>query len=166
MSGKMGVITHKITIQSLSLDEIRFAIPVTNTSTIEQCFLVYLYDEQGVFVAKHPVAAENYVARADKVLPGQTEIMYIDSNWEDWNISHVAGETITFKLMADPTKLLGFCEAGFIGIGDYKVVDTKQYALAEHTGDKPATEVAQDLMKTLTILITVAAISYVIYKLS
>lgn len=129
MSGIIGEIEHTILKQPLN-DEIRFSIPVTNNTGIEQCYLVKLYDQSGTYIAKAPTSMVPGQF-ANKIVPNGTELMIINSNSEFWHINTIAGQTVTFKLFADPS-YLGVC--GYFD-SSYTEVFSVEYDVAPYYED-------------------------------
>ena len=151
--GKIGNITYTIYKEPLN-DEIVFRVPVTNISDKEQCFILKVFDEAGIFVAKAPTSIIPG-QMANKIKPGLTEVMALDSRGDFWHINKVAGQTLSFKLFADQTFLTtcGYFDAS------YTEDDTKEFPMKAYYED-----VKEQTMWTILFIIIIAAFILVKFK--
>ena len=164
MSGIIGTISSFITEQ-FGADEIKFSMPVKNTSLEERCYVLNLYDQAGSHISRAPGLAFIYQTGkfANRILPGATETMIIDSNLEVWNISNVEGQTVRFDLISIPTALLDYCSMDEY---KYSLVDRKTHVVTPYTDDPSLVEESKEVMDKLTILIVVIILAMLVAKFS
>lgn len=151
--GKIGNITYTIYKEPLN-DEIVFRVPVTNISDKEQCFILKVFDEAGIFVAKAPTSIIPG-QMANKIGAGLTEMMVLDSRGDFWHINKVAGQTLSFRLFADPSFLT---TCGYFD-SSYTEDDIKEFYLKPYYGD-----VGEQTMWAILFIIIIAAFIFVKFK--
>ena len=159
MSGIIGEITHLRSIQSGN-DEIKFSTPITNTSEIERCYVLKLYDQAGSFIYSDPEMGVTGWGTANRILPGATETMIIDSNWSTWHLGDVNNQLVRFDLVSIPTGMLGYCD---IFIDNYTLVDSKTFKVPLYK-DEPGE--AEKLTDKLIILVAVIVLAMLVAKFS
>ena len=125
-TGTIGTITKEV-IQQVGNDEVKFSIPVTNNTSKEQCYIVKLYNEAGDYVAKTPTSIVPG-QMANKIAAGATETMVLNSDGQFWHINSIEGQTVTFKLLGDPSFLTTcpYLESG------YSEVDSKVFVMESY----------------------------------
>ena len=131
--GYMGEITYEFKEDLLGEDEIKFTVPVKNTSNEDKCFYVDLRDASGTFLEKAPMLLQTL-----KLSAGGSGVITVDSYGAinpSWSLPDVLDQTVKFELKAVNT-FLGICSPPPVS---YDIIETK--ILKVTTADEEPDEV-------------------------